>query len=66
MRVREESILLRQLAGELKVYTTGTVKLECRNKESVPAVLHLYKIIYVLQVKVNLFNLQKLKKAYQR
>ena len=43
-RVRDDSILLRQLSGELKVYVTVTVtvKFECQIREGVPVVLQSY------------------------
>ena len=31
VRTREKPILLRQLVGDIHVYTTGTVQLECPN-----------------------------------
>ena len=31
VRTREKPILLRQLVGDLHVYTIGTIKLECLN-----------------------------------
>ena len=66
VEVREDPILLRQLSGEIKVYVTGTIKLECRNMEGVPVVLDLYDTLYIPQTKVNLFSLQKLRKAHYR
>lgn len=66
VRVRDNSILLRQLPRELEVYVTMTVKSECQNKVGVPVVLQLYNTLYTPQAKGNLFSLQKMKKAHYR
>ena len=44
---------------QLEVYVTGTVKLECMDKEGVPVILQLYNTLYIPQAKVCLFSLQK-------
>ena len=44
---REEPILLRNLLGKIEVYVTGTVKLECKNKEGESVVLNLYNTLYI-------------------
>jgi len=64
--VREDPILLRQLSGELKVFVTGTVKLECHDKEGESVELSLYNVLFIPQAKVNLLSLQKLRKANYR
>ena len=55
---------MREMPGELKVYVVGTVRLECQNKEGVPVVLHMYNTPYIPQAKVNIFSLQKMRKAH--
>lgn len=57
VRIREDPILLRQLSGELKVHTTGTVKLECRNKEDFPVTLHLCDTLYIPRAKSAVFKI---------
>ena len=54
---REEPILLRLLSGKIEVYVTGTVKLECKNKEEESVVLNLYNTLFIPQAKVCLFSL---------
>ena len=66
VKVHEDPILLRQLSGGIKVYVTGTVKLECQDKEGVPVMLDLQNTLYIPQAKVNLFSLQKMRKAGYR
>ena len=61
--MRDDPILLRQLAGEMKVYTTGTVKLESRDKDKNPVLLELVDTMYIPQARVNLFSTQKMRKA---
>ena len=38
---RREPIVLRQLVADLKVYTTGTVKLQCWSPEGKPVVMNM-------------------------
>ena len=64
IRVRDDPILLRQTLGELKLYVTGTVKLECQKKEGIHEIPQLYNTLYIPQAKVDLFSLQKMRKAY--
>ena len=59
----EEPILLRQLLGKIEVYVTGTVKLECKNKEGESVV---YNTLYIPQANVCLFSLQKMREAHYR
>ena len=59
----EKPILLRQLVGDIEVYTTGTVQLECPNDSGGTTVVSLLKTCYIPDAKVNLFSLQKLRKA---
>lgn len=66
VKVREDSILVKQVSGGIKVYVTGKVKLECQNREGVPVVLELNNTLYIPQAKVNLINLQKMRKAHYR
>ena len=63
---REEPILLRQLLGKIEVYVTGTIKLECKNKEGESVVLNLYNTLYIPQANVCLFSLQKMREAHYR
>ena len=63
VRTREKPILLRQLVGTLHVYTTGTVKLECPNLFGGTVVVNMLETCYIPEAKVNLFSLQKLRKA---
>ena len=51
------------LSGEVKVYVTGTVKAECEDKEGVTVVLNLHNTPYIPSANVNLFSLQKMRKA---
>ena len=66
VKVREDPIILRQLSGKLEVYVTGTIKLECMDKEGVPVILQLYNTLYIPQAKVCLFSLQKTRVAHYR
>ena len=59
VKVREDPIILRQLSGQLEVYVSGTVKLECIDKEGAPVILDLFDTLYIPQAKVCLFSLQK-------
>ena len=61
--MRDDLILVRQLAGELKVYTTGTVKLESRDKDDNPVMLKLVDTMYIPQARVNLLSTQEMRKA---
>ena len=61
--VREKPVVLRQLVGELRVHTLGTVKLRCANKEGKPSEMKMLNVLYIPEAKVNLFSLQKLRKA---
>ena len=63
VRTREKPILLRQLVGDIEVYTTGTVHLECPNDSGGTTVVSLLETCYIPDAKVNLFSLQKLRKA---
>ena len=47
VKVREDPIALRQLSGQLEVYVTGTIKLECKDKEGVLVILQLYNTLYI-------------------
>ena len=60
---RREPIVLRQLVGELKVYTMGTVKLQCWSPKGKPVVMNMLNTLLIPEAKVNLFSLQKLRKA---
>ena len=66
VKIRDDPILLRHLSGEIKVYVTKKVKLECQNGEGVPQVLELNNTPYIPQAKVNFFSLQKMRKAHYR
>ena len=63
VRTREKPILLRQLVGDIEVYTTGTGHLECPNDSGGTTVVSLFETCYIPDAKVNLFSLQKLRKA---
>ena len=63
VRTREKPILLRHLVGDVHVYTTGTVKLECPNDSGGNTVVSLLDTYYIPDAKVNLFSLQKLRKS---
>ena len=58
---REKPILLRQLVGDIHVYTTGTVQLDCPNNFGGSTVVSLLDTCYIPKAKVNLFSLPKLK-----
>ena len=47
VKVREDPIILRRISGKLEVYVTGTIKLECMDKEGVPVILQLYNTLYI-------------------
>lgn len=66
VKVREDPILLRQLSKQVDVYMTGTVKLECTDKEGVLVILQLFDTLYIRQANVCLFSLQKMQKAHCR
>ena len=63
VRMREKPILLRQVVGDIHVYTTGTVQLDCPNNFGGSTVVSLLDTCYIPEAKVNLFSLQKLKKS---
>ena len=63
VRTRERPILLHELVGDLHVYTTSTVKLECLNLSGGSTVVSMLETCYIPEAKVNLFNLQKFRKA---
>ena len=44
VRTREKTILLRRLVGDIHVYTTGTVQLECPNNSGGSTVVSLLDI----------------------
>ena len=58
VKVREDPIIVRRLSGNLEVYVTGTVKLECMDKEVVPVILQLYNTLYIPQAKVVVYSNQ--------
>ena len=62
VRTREKPIVLRQLVGDIKVYTTGTVQLDCPDNFGGITIVSLLDTCYIPEAKVNLFNLQKLRK----
>ena len=62
VRTREKPIVLRQLVGDIKVYTTGTVQLDCPDNSGGSTIVSLLDTCYIPEAKVNLFSLQKLKK----
>ena len=63
VRTREKPIVLRQLVGDIKVYTTGTVQLDCPDNFGGSTIVSLLDTCYIPEAKVNLFSLQKLKKS---
>ena len=63
VRTRETPILLRQLVGDIKVYTTGTVRRDCHDGSGGSRTVSLLNTCYIPDAKVNLFSLQKLRKA---
>ena len=63
VRTREKPILLRELVGDIHVYTTGTAQLECPNDLGGSTVVNLLDTCYIPDAKVNLFSLQKLRKS---
>ena len=46
VRTREKPILLRRLVGDIHVYTTGTVQLECPNDSGGSTVVSLRHLLY--------------------
>ena len=63
VRTRKKPILLRQLVGDIHVYTTGTVQVECPNTSGGSTVVGLLDTCYIPDAKVNLCSLQKLRKS---
>ena len=63
VRTQEKPILLRQLVGDIEVYTTGTVQLECSNDSGGTTVVSRLQTCYIPDAKVNLLSLQKVRKA---
>ena len=63
VRTREKPILLRQLVGDIHVYTTRTLQLECPKNLGGSTIVSLLDTCYIPNAKVNLFNLQKLTKS---
>ena len=63
VRTREKPILVRELVGDIEVYITGTVQLECPNDSGGTTVVSLLETCYIPDAKVNLFSLQKVRKA---
>ena len=47
----------------MKVYTIGTVKIDCKDKSGTHVLVELYDIVFSPQAKVNLVSLQKMRKA---
>ena len=56
VRTREKLILLRQLVGDIHVYTTETVQLDCPNNSRGSTVVSLIDTCYIPDAKVNLFS----------
>ena len=63
VRTRRKPIVLRQLVGEIQVYKTGTVQLDCPNNFGGSTTVSLLDTCYIPEAKVNLFSLQKLRKS---
>ena len=63
VRTREKPIVLRQLVGDIKVYTTETVHLGCPDNFGGSTIVSLLDTCYIPEAEVNLFNLQKLQKS---
>ena len=63
VRTHVKPIRLQQLVGELLVYTTGTIKLECPNTYGGSTVVSLVETCYIPEAQVNLCSLQKIRKA---
>ena len=63
IHTREKPIVLRQLVGDIKVYTTGTVRHDCLDNSRGSTVVSLLDTCYIPEAKVNLFSLQNLKKS---
>ena len=66
VRSLKEPIHLTQLSGKLVVYLKGTIKLECMDKNGRLVPVELYDTLYVPEATLNLFSLQKLRKAKYR
>ena len=63
VRTRHKPIVLRQLVGDIQVYKTGTVQLDCPNNSRGSTTVSLLDTCYIPEAKVNLFSLQKLRKS---
>ena len=63
VRTREKPILLHELVGDLHVYTTRPVKLECPNLFGESTIVSMLETCYIPEAKVIVLSLQKLRKA---
>ena len=59
IRTREKPIILRQLVGDIKVYKTGTVQLDCPDNLGGSTIVRLLDTCYIPEAKVNLFQPSK-------
>ena len=61
-----ETVVLKQLAGEVFADKVGTVKLEFSDESGKPVLVQLVDTLYVAKATTNLLSLQKLRKANYR
>lgn len=57
------SIIVRHLVGEVAITTCGTLRIECENEVGVVVHIDLFDAISVLDLRVNLFSLQKMRQS---
>ena len=64
VRTREKPILLRHLVGDLHVYTSEIVKLECPNLSSESIAVNMLETCYIPESKVNSLVYKSFAKLY--
>ena len=63
VRQLPEPIIVRQLVGEVPVRQSGTVKIQCENQEGDVVQIDLHDALFVPDLRVNLFSMQRMRQA---
>ena len=63
VRQLPEPIIVRQLVGEVPVVQSGTVKIQCENECGEVVQIDLHDALYVPDLRVNLFSIQRMRQA---
>ena len=63
VRQLSEPIIVRQLVGEVNVTQSGTVKIQCENEIGELVQIDLHDALFVPDLRVNLFSLQRMRQA---